>query len=166
MIFKEYLTPIANQNIIKVKYPKLYIYLSNKYANHELLYDEEKFTYQLVALLTTYENVLTSIESSLRLREENALNLNNLGRVTKSVRKDIQSSNSDETQKYAGFQVVGDFEKVVGLNSSNRDLTNTQNEYNLYEQFIRLESIGNRVAWSNFEKAFIKLFITLYVLDI
>lgn len=166
MRFQEFLNNPFNQQLINQKFPKLYIYLSNKYANYELKYHSIVFANQLTALLTTYENVLSSIETSLRLRDQNAITLDNLGRTQKTRRVDNSTSNTDDILKYVGYEVVGDYEKNVKGMTNERNLVDTVNEYNLYEQFIRLESIGTRVAWANFEKAFIKLFITIYVLDI
>lgn len=166
MTYQEWISQTNNQAIVRTKYPKLDNYLKAKYANYELKYSELVFAGQLSALLITYENVLSSIETSLRLREENAITLDNLGRTQKTKRIDNNTSNIDDTLKYVGYEVVGDYEKNIKGTTFERNLTDTTNEYNLYEQFIRLESIGTRVAWTNFEKAFLKLFITIYTLDI
>lgn len=155
-----------NSLILQTRFKKLSSYLANKYANYELKYPEQVFKYQYIALITEYENVLSSIETALEIRETTPITIDNLGKVSKVTRKDNSSTKGIDSTNYIGYNVEGEYERENKTNEFERDYTNQEIEYNLFEQLLRLENQGKRVAWGNFEKGFIKLFITLYTIMI
>lgn len=150
----------------KQLYPRLWKYLINKYKNYELLYPELVFFNQAVSLFEEYAGVLKDVEDALNIRNNISFTENNLGDIKVRKHKDIFTQTGYDSTNYRGYQVIGEYEREDSSNNTNRDINASFNEYNLLNALRNLENNGKRNAWFKFEKQFIKLFITLYTVNL
>lgn len=165
MIYKDFLTsPMVSPYIeqLRAKYPQLMSYLGYKYANFELLYPIDVMLNQYSALFNEYQNVLLNIEDALKIRNTQGNTLDNLGETNKRSKKVVYTSEGSDSTNYLGYNVIGEYEKKNDTLSTNNDTTDKVNTYNFLSALTRLETETTRLGWFKFERAFVKLFITLY----
>lgn len=146
----------------RLKFPKLTAYLFRKYANFEILYDKMTMISQLGAVFDEYENMLTNIEDAFKIRKQQANDLSTLGETNKRLKNTKYTSEGVDTTNYVGYEVVGEFEKKNDTLVTNNDVDDKSNTYNFLSALTRLETEGNRLGWFKFERAFVRLFITIY----
>lgn len=148
-------------------YPMTMEYLMLRYYNYELKYPAIVFNRLALSLFNEYQNVLKDIENSIQIRKNKSFTEDNLGKVRKTTAKDIYAQENKAKESYSGYNVEeSDYRVDSGNTSTNRDSTITATDINLLYALRTLESSGKKLAWFKFEESFVKLFITLYALDI
>lgn len=152
---------------LTAKFPTTMDYLKQRYYNYELKYPADVFFRLAYSKFMEYQNVLKDIENSIEIRRNKAFTEDNLGKVKKITIKDNYTQENKAKESYSGYNVdESDFRVDSGNSTTTRANTNTSADVNLLYALRTLESSGKKLAWFNFENEFVKLFITLYTIDI
>lgn len=165
MTFKEFVAdPLVSPFAVawNAKYPQSFLYIQQKYQNYELLYPLDVMMLQFTALLSEYSNILSNIEDAFRIRAKEKNNIDNLGETLKRKKKVLHESEDIDSRNYVGYEVIGEYEKKNGSLNSTNDTDDKQNTYNFLSALTRLETEATRIGWFKFERALVKLFITIY----
>lgn len=171
MIYNEFLNDQQYKPLytdaLTAKFPATMEYLKQRYYNYELKYPAAVFYRLSYSLFLEYQNVLKDIENSIQIRANKAFTEENLGKVRKTTNRDVMSQENKAKESYSGYNVEEADYRVDSSNfSTNRDVNNVSTDVNLLYALRALESSGKELAWFKFEERFVKLFITLYSLDI
>lgn len=87
--------------------------------------------------------------------------------MRKTISKDIYEQENKAKESYSGYNVEeADYRIDSGNYNTNRDSSVSTADVNLLYALRNLETAGKKLAWFKFEEEFVKLFITLYELDI
>lgn len=164
MTYNEWIADQTNSAIF-VNFPNLKKYLT-KYSNYELKYDPLIFKNQVDSLLLIYSPVLTNIEKAFALRASVELNLDNLGDKQKISGDENVTITGIDSESYAGYQVIGEFQKFNENRTDARTNNQTIQNYNYLDVLSSLESKSYKLAWNEFETRFKNLFILIYDLAI
>lgn len=152
---------------LSVKFPNTMDYLKQRYFNYELKYQPSVFFRLAYSLFLEYQNVLKDIENSIQIRANKAFTEENLGKVRKTTSKDVLTQENKAKESYSGYNVEeADYRVDSGNFNTDRDITNTSSDVNLLYSLRMLESSGKQLAWFRFEEKFVRLFITLYSVEI
>lgn len=152
---------------LSAKFPNTMDYLKQRYYNYELKYQPNVFFRLAYSLFLEYQNVLKDIENSIQIRANKAFTEENLGKVRKTISKDVLTQENKGKESYSGYNVEeADYRIDSGNYNTDRDITNTSSDVNLLYSLRMLESSGKKLAWFRFEERFVRLFITLYTVEI
>lgn len=154
-------------NDLNSKFPFTMNYLNQRYYNYELKYPPMVFFRLAYSKFLEFQNVLKDIENSIQIRQNKAFTEDNLGKVRKTITQDSLTQQNKSKESYSGYNVEeADFKVDSGDYSTNRNNNNTATDVNLLYALRTLETQGKKLSWFKFEEDFVKLFITLYTVDI
>lgn len=165
MLFVEWMDNVDNASLF-TSFPQLKKYLLSKYNQYELKYGNASTKRQIDALLIEFYPTLINIEKAYVLRANNDLTLDTLGNKQKISGTDVSTITGVDSKNYAGYEVLGEFERNNENRTDNRTNEQTITNYNFLDILNTLESSGHKVAWSMFENRFLKLFILIFELNI
>lgn len=128
-------------------YPVTMEYLKQRYFNYELKYPPMVFFRLAYSLFYEFQNVLKDIENSINIRKNKAFSEENLGKVRKTISKDIYEQENKAKESYSGYNVEeADYRIDSGNYNTNRDSSVSTADVNLLYALRNLETAGKKLA--------------------
>lgn len=165
MTFNEWMDNVDNSSLFQ-SFPQLKKHLIGRYNNYELKYGEASTRRQIDSLLIEYYPTLISIEKAFVLRNSTDLTLDNLGSKQKITGTNTNTITGSDSKNYAGYDVLGEFERNNENRTDNQTSDQTITNYNFLDILNSLENKQSRLAWAAFENRFIKLFVLIFELNV